>query len=215
MTVDFQPPSAATSTDTGADTVEDVAAYLYSVLVSETGWDAPLLPHAGDGDVDAVVSTAPRLPTELTNAFRHLNILETSAEQPALVSHPIRVRQPVQGNTSVPHEPQFTQQNGHLWVMEPLDFTSRRSDGARDHVGLTAFMFDDLKESHGSNVETIAIYRGPDDPTPADSTALQYALAMIEKTKSPTIDWRDESARAAFLDERRSIALNLMDLPKE
>lgn len=196
-------------TDTGYDTAADIATYLYSVLVSEAGWETPLVPATSDDEdeVAAVGMPASRLPTELTNTFRDLNILATSADQPPLVSHPIRVREPVPGTTTVPHEPQFTQKNGRLWVMEPLDFSGRARDAARDHAGLTAFMFEDLKDAYGTGVETIAIYRGPEDPTDADIAAVKYALAMIGKTKSPVVDWRDKEARIAFVEERRLIAL--------
>lgn len=193
--------------DTGDDGADAIAAYLYGVLVSESGWDTPL--NASDAsDATAAATVAiPKLHTDIANTFRQVNILATATDQPSLVTHPVRLGEQVKGKTRLPHEPQFTQANGRLWVMETLDFLGPRRRNAKDHAGFTAFMFADLKDALGSGVETIAIYRAPTDPIAEERDAIAYALAMLEKTQSPVVDWTDPVARTTFVEERRRIAM--------
>lgn len=190
-----------TVTDTGDDPLADVAAYLYASLVSEGGF-ASAYDVVQDAESAATSAGAPKLQSELTDAFRSLLVLEESPNSPGLVRYPVRHKAPVRGKTSVAHEPQFSQQNGKLFVIEPIDFADRSKERARDHAGLTAFMFGDLVEEYGTAVKTIAIVRPAEQ---VDETSL-YAMAMLDKVNAEIVDWTDASARDSFLADRRRIA---------
>lgn len=189
------------------DPVEAVADYLYTVLVDQGGIDAVLAAEEAAAEEGiARVAPAPRFDRELVDAFQGASILASleTAELP-LVRHPVRHRAPLRGTISVPHRPEFVQENGHLVVMEGLDFTVRAKEHPRDHAGLTAFMFQDLREARGSRaVESIAIVRV--NPADLGDEPVSYGLSLLRKS-GRVVDWTTEGKE--FMEERRQFALSI------
>ena len=191
--------------DTGTDSTDDIAQFLYSALVAEEGFASAF--DTVDGDVNAEETTAPRLNREVESTFRSLSIFATANEQLPLVRHPIVSRQEVRGTTTEPHRPQFSQRNGKLFVMETVDFTERTKDRARDHAGFVSFMFDDLRDALKADVVPIAIVRmSPGDENLAE---VRYGLSMLVKNAAEVINWNDAAARTGFIEARRQVALSV------
>ena len=118
--------------DTGSDSVEEIAAFLYSALVAEGGFAEAFSPS--DDESIGSAPSSPRLRREIENAFASLNILAVGGDQLALVRHPIIPKREVRGTTVEPHRPQFSQQNGRLYVMESVDFTERGKELSLIHI---------------------------------------------------------------------------------
>jgi hypothetical protein len=187
--------------DSGQDTADDVASFLYSALVAEGGL-AEAYANIGEADVE---SSVPRLNREVEAAFRTLNILADTGTELPLVHHPVIPRPEVRGTTSEPHRPMFMQQNAKLYVMETVDFTERAKERARDHAGFASFMFDDIRKASRGEVIPIAIVRLGDD---ADRDSLvRYGLSMLNKTAAQLVNWQDSDVRTRFIEDRRRIAL--------
>lgn len=187
--------------DTGADSCEVVADFLYNALVAEGGFAQAF--GAADEDTGSAGAGGPRLNKEIETAFRSLNIFATQHEQLALVRHPVVARPEVRGTTAEPHRPQFAQQNGKLYVMETVDFTERAQNRVRDHAGFTSFMFDDLRDVMHDGVVPIAIVR---TDASAESADVRYGLSMLQKTAAQVVDWADPGERAEFVASRQRIA---------
>lgn len=196
--------AGGTVADTGEDLLPDVASYLYSVLVGDGGYREAL------GLEEEAEATA-RLTDELAMEFETANILVTVKGGveivPPLVTYPIRTRPKLVGRTSVQYEPAFAQQNGRLFVIEPVDFTAKHKDRSRDHAGFTAFMFDDLRDNSKSTpVSPIALVRVTDELK--EDTSVRTGLAMLASTADRVVNWLNPLERTAFLEERRRTALS-------
>jgi hypothetical protein len=147
-------------TDTGADSAENIADYLYPLLVSTGGLVEAL--GVRDESEEAAVK---RLRDQVSDEFEEAAILAKEPGSLAGVPHPVRTGVFVEGN-STPHQPSYTQENGDLWVMETIDFTSAKRSQTKDRAGWAAFMFDDIAKKHSGNgaihktsVKPVAIVR--------------------------------------------------------
>ena len=189
--------------DSGADSADAVADFLYSALVAEGGFAQAF--GAAESDAGSGGSSGPRLNKELEAAFRSLNILAAQNEGLALIRHPVVARPEVKGTTAEPHRPQFAQQNGRLYVMETVDFTERAQNRARDHAGFASFMFRDLRDAMRDEVVPIAIVRT--DVEVQGDEFVRYGMSMLTKTAAEVVDWADPAARTRFIADRRQIAL--------
>jgi hypothetical protein len=178
-------------TDTGDGVADDVARYLYSLLVSEGGFPEAI---GGEAD-DATVA----LEADLSNEFRARNII---GEQTPQIQHPIRRGQTFLGSHNLIHRPAFVQENGQLWVMESVDFTIRQKRRSKDHAGLSAYMFKDLRQTR-RNVEPVSVVKFSE--AEADSQDVEYGLQLL-RNESRVVNWLDESERTNFIEERVQIA---------
>jgi hypothetical protein len=89
--------------------------------------------------------------------------------------------------------------------METVDF-SRDRERAKDHSGLTGYMFKDLREASEQKPPVmIALVRYSDDDQ--QSSAVDYGLSILKDTADELVNWADQQQRFAFIAERRSIAL--------
>lgn len=185
---------ALTGTEDNAHT--HMLDYLFRAIVSPQGASHALMMDWEEAEANVRA----QLDKELHNAFHGKGLLEE--ESPLLIKHPIRERHPIQGH-AVTHTPSFSQQNGKLYVMEHVDFMSHQRQRISDRAGATAYMFNDLRARY-SNVETITIIRLDDDAR--QDRRLSYGLGMLQSESTRVINWLDDDARSAFLDERLVVA---------
>jgi hypothetical protein len=181
--------------DIEADTADDVANYLYALLVSEGGFSEAL---ALQGDVEEPAVAL--LADEVGDALKEEGLLSTND---IFVPHPVRRFVPIVGKINIQHRPAFVQENGHLYVIETVDFTIQRKKIARDHAGWSAYMFSDI---HAARSETspIAIVRFTEADAADDEVANGLALLRHE---GHVVNWLDPRDRESFLEERRAVAL--------
>jgi hypothetical protein len=181
-------------TDTGDDPLDSVVNYLYSTLVSDGGFQealSPLEPAAADE-----VSS---LRDDVKRSFQSLALLEQSAGEP--VAHPVRINVAVRGK-SLEHRPAFSQANGSLYAMEPVDLTVLRRRTAVDHAGLAAYMFKDLREA-GASCFSLVRFREED----LEAELVDYALKML-RNESDVINWLDDEQRQQFVSGRQMVAMS-------
>lgn len=189
--------------DTGDDAASSVADFLYTALVAEDGLSGA---YSIESELSGSARVSPmRLNREIESTFRSINILASADEELALVRHPVRQKPEIRGTTSEPHVPQFSQQNGRLFVMETVDFSEKSKERAKDHAGLTSFMFEDLRDAMQESVFPIALVRFGtlDDSVPE----VRYGLSMLHKAAGEVINWDDADARAHFVEQRRNVAM--------
>lgn len=181
--------------DTGTDSAADVSAFLYGMLVSKSTQPAALFYPLAEVDEDATAPAA--LQGSIQDAFAELNIL--ASERDLLVRHPIVQEKPISGR-HVRHTPSFSQRNGHLSVIEYIDFNNRFVKQTRDRAGWMAYMFSDIASLEG-DAEAFSLIR----PAANDSGAIDYAKALIGG-ESRIVNWNDDNARASFLNGRQTAA---------
>lgn len=178
-------------TDTRDDTMAQVTAHLFQLLVDERGMRGVL----EDGDV----APAPRLQDALKASFHELHLLEHDTADTIL--HPIQEAVAVPGQVTT-HHPSFSQRNGRLYVMEPIDLSRPRAlHHAHTRSGYAAYMFSDIRR-HARDAETIAIIQLDhelDDPRVREARAWLAAEARV-------VDWSDARARQDFIEERIAVA---------
>lgn len=180
-------------TDTGDDPIESVVDYLYSTLVSDGGFQEALssLEPAAADEVSS-------LRDDVKRSFQSLALLEQPAGEP--VAHPVRIDVAIRGGSSLEHRPAFSQANGRLYVMEPVDLTVVRRRTAVDHAGLAAYMFKDLREA-GANCFSLVRFRAED----LEVEQVDYALKML-RNESEVVNWLDERERQRFVSDRQMVA---------
>jgi hypothetical protein len=177
--------------ETGADSVEAVCSFLYTLLVSE----APVLQAFELAEEE---DETRGLGSEISEAFRHLSILSDAAQ--LIARHPIKRDQAVRGK-HVTHKPSFSQKNGHLYVYEAIDFTMKRPKVIRERAGWMAYMYTDIKQAE-QDAETYSIYR-PNQEGPGE--IVEYAKNMLGG-ESKLVNWADDNERKRFLNDRQRVA---------
>jgi hypothetical protein len=185
-------------TDTGEDSVDKLAAYLYSLLVSEGGF-AKAIANSDDEMADV---RSPKLEQDVESAFKRLSILAGSPND-LLVRHPIRKNVQLRGRAVDIHTPDFVQENGRLYVMELVDFSTKRTSLPKEHAGRTAYMFSDLRREH-AHIDPIAIVQLPDSGY--ESEDVYYGMKML-RAESNVVVWTDPDEKGRFLRERHEIAM--------
>jgi hypothetical protein len=187
--------------DIDRDSAEEVAAYLYSLLVSEGRFREAIPADMTEGEVQAETDV-PTLEDDLSKTLKQIDLLADQGT--LLVRHPIKRRADISGKI-LTHRPSFVQENGALYVMETVDFTFARKKSSIDHAGLSAYMFRDIKEAR-RNVEPIAIVRLPDQGEL--NSDIRYGLAML-RNEASLVNWGDEGDKRQFLADRRNVALSM------
>lgn len=193
-TTNFFVTEGGSVSDTGADPIDSVCAFLYSLTVSE------------GGAVEAFewvneVSPEMDLLADVSAALEGSAILGGAGEQ--LIPHPVEKNTSILGR-SVTHVPSFSQRNGRLYVMESIDLGMVKQKPIRERAGWMAYMFSDIKGYHPDAV-SISIVR-PERGESADAT--RFAWKVLRET-SEVVDWSDDGQRTAFLQERARIAVSV------
>jgi len=180
--------------DAAPHELADVADYLFGLLVSETRIAR---------DVFATEEDAPaaQLQSEVLDAFRAENIITTGTTV-AEVPHPIRRSIVVVGSKNVEYRPAFTQENGRLYLMETIDFTTTKKKTARDHAGWTAYAFSDVSASRPS--EPIAIVKVTEQDL-AEAEDVRNGMRVLQN-EARVVNWLEPTERQAFIEERKAVA---------
>ncbi len=166
---------------------------LYSLLVSEGGFA-----EAMSGESDAGADAAIALTAEVGEEFQGRGLLgDTDVKFPVHRNSELLGAKP-----ELVWKADFVQQNGHLCVMQTIDFGARRRVAARDHAGFSSYMFRDLLEKD-STTEAIAIVRY----TPADleHSDVRLGLAVL-KDAAQIVDWSHDDEREKFIRARIDMA---------
>lgn len=189
----FRIISGGSVSNIAADSSSTVASSLYSLLVS-SGYAAAI-----DSDVD--LSTVKiKLIDEVELS---LQALMNSGEDSLTVANPVRVGESVQGKAAL-HDISFSQLNGSLALIEPVDFTDRSKSRAVDHAGLTAYKYSDITNAN-DKVAPYSIVKI--DESDKGNRSINYGLKILEK-ESNVVMWNDFDARKQFIDDRRDAAIH-------
>lgn len=180
-------------TDAETDTPEDVANYLYALLVSEGGFREAM------GIEEAVIErgVAP-LEIDLANALQEKNLLANEGD--LIVGHPVRRGVTIFGR-QIRHKPAFFQENTKRYVMEAVDFTVSQKRRARDHAAWSAYMFRDIGDP---NTEAIAIVRAGEEDREIED--VKNGLVVL-RNEATMVNWLRSDEREQFLEARQAIAM--------
>ena len=181
--------------DTGQDSPNDVANYLYALLVSEGGFQEA----TRVGEEAEAEAGQRRLETDLTRRLRELSLL--ASDDDLLIAHPIRKGVTIPGRLTQ-HQPAFVQENGKLFVMETVDFTTAQKRRPRDHAGYSAYMFRDIRDQH-ANADTIAIVRVTEEDEATEDVS--HGLQLL-RNEADIVNWLDTQAQNTFIAERQRVA---------
>lgn len=181
--------------DTASDSADRIAQYLYSLLVSDGGLNEAL------GGLEDPTPAATSFQSDVGAAFAQAGILAND-DNPSSIKHPVRSRITIKGHSFDQYRPTFTQENGCLYVMEPVDLSMRNKQSAKDHAGMTAYMFNDIRRAH-SNTQAISLvrYQAQDE----ELEPVRLALAIL-RNESDLVDWGEPLQRESFLRQRAEIA---------
>jgi hypothetical protein len=186
--------------DIGNDSADSVCKFLYDLLVS----DVPVM----DAFELALESESERdLSLDVAEALREWDIL---ADQPSLsVRYPVKKKQPMRGAHGAVYEPSFSQQNGKLYLFEPIDFNAQKPKLLKERAGFMAYMYTDIRNAvcahHHQACEAYSIVR---PRSVGDGEAVEFAREVLSG-ESKIINWADGNQRDMFLNERRTIAESL------
>ena len=185
--------SAGKVSDTDKDTPKVVVNYLYSLLVSDGG-----LKEALENEEEKLREPAISLENDLIAMLKENRLLESDD---LLVRHPVRKDIKIPGK-NLSHTPAFIQENGSLYVMEPVDFTLSRKKYSKDHAGLSAYMFRDIRDCK-PNVNSIAIVKVTEEDQELED--VQYGMAVL-KNEADIVNWLDSNEKSQFIESRIEIA---------
>lgn len=180
--------------DTGQDSAQAIANFMYSTLVSDGGWAEALT-----GLEPAEAPELSKLVDDVQRLFAQLDLFATDDS----LAHPIRMGATVVGKRSIPHRPKFSQANGKIYAMEPIDFTVARKSQTMERAGRIAYMFSDLREA---NSECYSLIRISDQDR--ENVDVEYSLKMLGN-ESDIVDWLNETQRQSFVSERQKIAMSV------
>jgi hypothetical protein len=194
--------------DTSDDTPEQIANFLYPLLIGDGG----LYEALGIRDEETIDGSVARLREQVGDEFQQAEILASGPEVTLGVPYPVRRNARVLGKT-VAHEPAYSQWNGELVAMETVDLTTAKKNLAKDHAGWAAFMFNDIKQFYASPtppdsrpkvVKTVSIVKVR--PVDEDDSTVQYSLNMLKKTSDKIVNWNNANERIEFVWERVNAA---------
>ena len=131
--------------------------------------------------------------------MRDLSLL--ASDNDLLVPHPVRKGAIVQGQKTR-HHPSFVQENGKLFVMETVDFTTSQKRRPRDHAGYSAYMFRDIRDQH-TNADAIAIVRVTEEDEATDDVS--HGLQLL-RNEADIVNWLDTGAQQTFIADRKRVA---------
>ena len=181
--------------DIGADPIEKVVAYLFRQLVKDE------VVQPGSDQVSERVSTTHSFTKELTSAFEGRGLLYSPVLQRGLFgTHPIVRNRKLSGTSKAVYRPQFSQENGDLYLMESFDFRGA-SASLEGRAGLAAYMYRDIGKTR--NVVSISLIKGLRERN--EKRDVMNSVWMLD-AESRIVDWADPIDRDRFLVEREEIA---------
>lgn len=184
--------------DTGSDLLEDIVDYLYSRFVG-AGFKEAIRSS------DEITVTSRKLANAIEIELMDMNILVEDDQAKEGVKYPVRRKHVIKGRNDVTYKPAFSQENGALYLIETFDFTSSQAKRLHEHAGLTAYMYNDLGKLKGRDkVKAISVLKT--DPEAEETENVANSRKMLEN-EGEVVDWNNDSARKAFLEERRQVAL--------
>ncbi len=178
--------------NTGSDSCKTIAESLFVALVTHDY-------SAAAGGLDRQEPGFLRLKDELIQKLKEVMLLD--GQKDVFVKNPVVADQVVKGK-SANHFPSFVQKNGKLHVFEPVDFTVAHKSRAKDHAGLTAYMFQDIR-GLDSNSTALSIVKIND--ADREHKDVKYGLSLIEN-ESDLVYWNNPQQRSQFIRDRQSIA---------
>jgi|GEM_PF-2032987 len=197
--VNFRVTEGGTVEDTGSDSADAVAAYLFSTLVSNGGLEEALQ------SAESMAEHKANLYEEIASVLTQMRLLgvENAA---APVPHPVLKEQAVTGRLLAEYKPSFSQQNGALYVMETVDFTGNRRKTSRDHAAWAAYMFQDVRSApRQMQVNPLAIIKVTEEDKTSEDVRTGLALLQNE---SAVVNWLRTDEREQFLEDRRRVAFD-------
>jgi len=179
----------------GADSIETICEYAYSMLVSHGGLSEAL--HTTElGEEPHLV-----LRESIAREFRSSGLMGGS--QNLFGRNPIVANQSIVGNRTV-HEFSFTQRHATLDLIEPLNLRTTQKRHAKDRAGWMAYAFNDVQQSSKRECEIIPIVIA-DIPEKRDDVT-EYCLDTL-KGLATIINWDSHAERERFLSERQAAAV--------
>lgn len=176
--------------ETEGDSADEVCAFIFNLVVGAGALEAYQWGSDEDGNV--------ALASEITAALDQLQLLANDRE--LFARHPIVKERPVSGQ-HVTHTPAFSQRNGKLYVFDHIDLNGSRPTKIKERAGLLGYMFSDIRAAEHDAV-AYSLVRPPLENA---SDAIDYAKKVLG-SESSVVNWTDERARGAFLEERRRVA---------
>jgi hypothetical protein len=180
--------------DISEDSIDDVINYLYSRLISEGGFAEAISTQ------EEVTVHFINLIKEIDSVFEDAGLLASNKLYDVL--HPIEKGIPLPSKSNVLHKPDYVQRNGQIFVMDIIDFTVSKKVYARDHAGLSAYKFKDLRESN-NKIMPIALIKATDEDKEAED--VRYALSLL-KNEGEIVNWLKTEERNMFIKERKEVA---------
>ncbi len=184
-------------TDYGNDSPQMICENLFVRLV-ETDETAPVSVGRAESDLD---TSSRAFEAQVATTFRQLGIMH--GHQLPTVRHPILHNVPVAG-TRMNHTPQFCQYNGHLCVMESLNFSTSRRLPIKHHAGYMAKMFDDIANNNSAAERVAMIHVSRED---MEDRTVKYSRDLLSDS-ARLVNWLDLEERDVFLTDRQRMALN-------
>lgn len=184
--------------DTGSDSLEQVVQYLYTRFVGD-GFAAAMR----EGELPD--TSAARLNNALASELATINVLSSAGKALPGVKYPVEKNRKIVLPNAVSYQPEFSQDNGSLWLIQTFDFVSQRAKNLYEHAGLSAYMYSDLKKHWSKKVEPISIMKASAELEETEEVKSSKGMLGNE---GRVIDWNDEAARKAFLEERRQVAMS-------
>jgi|SRR5882672_4542793 hypothetical protein len=168
----------------------DLCTFLFHLLVGGGALDA----YRWNVDEDGNVTLA----AEIATTLDRLQLLANERE--LFARHPVVKERPVSGH-HVTHTPSFSQRNGRLYVFDHIDLNGTRPTKIKERAGLLGYMFSDIRAAE-NDLQAYSLVRPSADN---GSDAVDYAKKVLG-SESSIVNWLDENARGAFLEERRKVA---------
>lgn len=185
--------------DTGTDSLEEVVDHLFTRFVGRGFAEAM---RKGD----QVVVTSRKLANAIEIELVSMDILVEDDLQKEGVLHPVRRKHAIMGGGSVVFRPEFSQENGALYLIETFDFTGSQAKRLHDHAGYTAYMYRDMRSVKGpGKLKAISVVKT--DPEAEENEHIENSRKMLKRESEVVVDWNDEAQRKAFLEERRQVAV--------
>jgi len=188
----FYVEEAGEVTETGSDGASEVCDFLYNLVVEKGPVEAFDWLEIDDPSI--------ALEADIAAAFSSSEILSSGSN--LLTPHPVMRNEAVPGR-NVTHTPSFSQLNGKRYVMDYLDFSSRKELKTKERAGYMAFMFNDIQDFDENAVSYSIVRLEADD----HAGQIEYATKVLGSA-STIVNWIDERAKSQFLAERRVVALS-------
>jgi len=184
-------------TDIGTDSANDVASYLFSMLV-EGGLTEALQQEAKEEESSAKVF-------DVLEEMRNLGIMSNT--NPHVIRHPVLRKQSIRGTNDYWHLVEFFQRGrdkSYAFDVMNMDTNKRRS--VRDHAASLAFTFGDLRAASRDSSNKIDTYVLVSDRNNVrDDEARKYALRVI-RDNADIIYESDKRKAMDFVKEREAVA---------